>query len=106
MSGMVPQTKGRYYSQEYGYWNTDTSTEYDKKFDILIFYCISEDGKTIDRIYVIPKKEIIKSKNITIYKNIEIWRNSVIPYEKYQVTEEELKKNNDIWRKIMIYGEK
>lgn len=68
----------------------------------MICYCISKDGKRIERIYVIPFLEINGRICISIIKsptnNMGI---PVIPwYEKYRVNEKELKKANEIWKEI------
>ena len=70
--------------------------EHIKKFDILIFYCISEDGKTIERIYIFLKEEIRIS-------SIGIYENSPKRFEKYRATDDEiLKKTNELWKEIII----
>lgn len=97
----VIQTKGRHYNSAYGEWNTDIRNEHNKKFDVLIFYCANEDGNIIERIYIFPKKELIKIKSIKIYKN----STRGTSYEKYRITDkEELKKVNEIWKDIVKYN--
>jgi len=99
--GKRPQTKGRWYDSRNRYWHFGSiEREWEKEFDYEICYCASRDGKIIERIYIIPKKEIKdKRKSISIYKNpsrCEPW------YEQYRITDEEtIKKVNDIWKKII-----
>jgi len=82
--GKIPQTKGRHYDPIRKCWSQTVYAEHDKEFDILILYCVSEDGKKIERIYIIPKEEIIKVTSISIY--ISKWsRISKIPYGQYRV---------------------
>lgn len=103
----ILQTKGRLYYPIERYWNIDIrnlQSEESSKFDNLIFYCASKDGKTIDRIYIILKKEIMKRSSITICKNpTDRWGNSITPwYEQYRVKDEEtINKVNDIWEQII-----
>jgi len=99
LSGKTPLTRGRYYDQKRKRWDA-ASIERDwyKKFDILIFYCISKDGKVIERIYIFPIYEIINRKCISAYNSPtnNAW------YEKYRVSgEEELKKANKFWNEII-----
>lgn len=96
LSNKIPQTRGRRYSPIYRRWDQNLDLEYIKKFDILIFYCISEDGKTIERIYIFPKEEI-KVSSIGIYEN------SPRIFEKYRVTDSDvLKKANELWKEVII----
>lgn len=95
LSEKIPQTEGRHYEPLYERWTfAGLDREWFKKFDVLICYCISEDGNTIERIYIFPKEEIIKT-GIAIYKIVKRW----FPwYENYRVKDEKiLKKVNDIW---------
>lgn len=104
LSGKIPQIKGRHYNPVYGRWNTHVSEEHKKKFDILILYCISEDGHIIERIYIFPKDKIIDIIGITITRcpTDNIGRARIGIYEEYRVTgEEELKKANEIWSEIV-----
>lgn len=70
----------------------------------MILYCISTDGKVIERIYIIPKKEIINRKTISIFKKSsrhEPW------YEQYRVKSEDvLRQVNKIWKKIIMENNK
>jgi hypothetical protein len=102
----IIQTKGRSYDSYNRYWITSgLNRDWKKEFDYLIFYCTSEDGNIIDRIYIIPSWEIIEIKGFAIVKNPTIGWNSIpfIPwYEKYRVKDEEtIKKVNEIWQKIL-----
>lgn len=98
--GMIYQTKGKLYDQRNRCWILNCENENYKDFDFLIFYCASKDGKNIERIYVIPKEEIIKRKNITIYKNPS---KGVSWYENYRVKDENiLNYVNEKWLKINI----
>lgn len=105
--GRIPQTQGRLYNSKYGCWLGfgPLEREWNKKFDYMIYYCASEDGKIIERIYEIPKFETTGRTCISIYKNPMNTRGTgpIIPwYEKYRVKdEEEIKKINDIWKKII-----
>lgn len=98
--GKVPQTKGSNYHKKYGSWEFGClDTEWNKEFDIEILWCISEDGMSIERGYIIPKK-VIRQKTISIVKNPS---KGVQWYEEYRVIDEEtLKKINIIWKKIII----
>lgn len=62
-------------------------------------FCISKDGRIIERVYIIPWTEIIKRKGISVYKNPT---KGILWYEKYRLKdEEELKNVNKIWNKII-----
>ncbi len=98
LSGKIPLTRGRYYDPNRKCWSaTSIERDWHKEFDILVFYCVSEDGNTIERVYIIPKYEIIKRKCISACKNTcNAW------YEKYKVSEEEdLKNANKFWDEII-----
>lgn len=43
--------------------------EQNKPFDNIILYCLNEDKRNMERVYIIPKKEIITRGKITISKN-------------------------------------
>ncbi len=100
LSGKVPQTKCRLFDRSigaYGGWCCTTKDEIEKEFDILIFYCISKDGKIIERIYIFIKDVIINS-GISIVKNPS---RGVPWYEQSRVTDEYiLEKTNKIWRQF------
>ena len=99
ITGLIYQTKSKRYDPINRCWKHHWEREHNKGFDILVFYCISKDGKTIEMIYEFPKFEVIKRTGTAIYKYVlrgPHW------YEKYRVTnEEELKKVNKIWREIL-----
>lgn len=102
----VPLTQGRRYNSFERMWCfTHLDRDRDKEFDVLIAYCISKDGRKIERIYIFPKEEVIKRKTISIYKNPMNTRgtNSIIPwYEQYRIKDEEvIVKVDDIWNKII-----
>jgi len=64
----------------------------------------SADGNVIERIYIIPKKEIKgKRSSITIYKyrvSGLLYKNGW--YEQYRVKDEEvMNKVNEIWKEII-----
>jgi hypothetical protein len=68
----------------------------------MVCFCISEDGKIVERIYKLPYK-IVRNKTgmcITKYNSVGDlhmfgW------YEKYEVTDkDELRKANEIWSDI------
>ncbi len=105
--GKRPETKGRFYNSTYKWWNfAPLDSDWNKEFDYEICYCVSEDGNVIERIYEIPKKEIIGRRCIGIYKSPMNSHNTsiIIPwYDKYRVIDEEtIKIVNDIWNKIII----
>lgn len=96
----IPQTKGRLYNSKNGLWSFGgLERESGKKFDVIICYCASKDGKIIERLYIFPKEEIEDMKGITITRDSSrraAW------YEKYRIKDEETLKNiNDIWNKII-----
>lgn len=102
LSGKIPQTKGRTCLSIADQWNAHVESEFDKEFDILIYYCISRDGTFIERIYIIPKDDIDISA-ICVTKNpTDSYGNSIIgKYEKYRVTDNEfMNKSNKIWQEI------
>lgn len=94
---------GRYIASDgeeryYKGWHASFLREHGKVFDHLIYYCASEDGKKIERIYIFPWKEVTNRTGISIYLNSlqYTW------YEKYRLKdEEEVKKVNKIWRLII-----
>lgn len=99
--GKVPQTKGNsllVYRQgllEYENWSQTFTSELDKEFDILIFYCVSKDRNTIDRIYIFPKSDVQNHKSVRIYKDTYGW------YGPFRVEDEKiLEYVNGIWKYI------
>lgn len=103
LSGKIPQTKGRRYNTDRKSWQLATEREWYKEFDVVIVYCVSKDRKYIERIYIIPKEEILEIKCIAIYKydsKGNLYENGW--YEKYRVKDEKvLEYANKIWKKIL-----
>lgn len=104
----IIQTKGCLYSFEYRSWRQDFRSEHNQiakgfKFDVLISYCASEDGKIIERIYIFPKEEMTERKGVSIYKFDKfgkLYENGW--YEQYRVKDGKiLKKVNEIYKNIM-----
>ncbi len=105
LSGNIPQTRGRYYNKTYGAYPSfgNFEREWHKKFDIIICWCASTDGKTIERGYIILKKEIYDSNTKTGKMNITIVKNPSKggKYEQYRITDDkELININEIWNQI------
>lgn len=101
---IIYQTKISWYKSTYKYWKNCLERELHKEFDQLIFYCISKDGKIVERIYIFPKNEIIKRTGISIYKNpTDCSGDPIIPwYEKYRIIDEKIiNEINEIWKKIL-----
>jgi len=99
----IIQTKGVFYDTIEQTWHHgDITSEHNKEFDYLIFYCASKDGKIIERIYIFPKKEVVKRTSITIRKNPS---KGVQWYEQYRVKEEYvitvITNVNTIWKYII-----
>ncbi len=92
IKGSIYQTKGRLFD---GYrWNQNIESEHYKEFDILIFYCANANGTIIERIYEIPREEILKWKSISIFNDLQKrW------YDKYRINNE-ITMVNDIWKKL------
>lgn len=100
----IIQTQGRictivsHGSEGWGFSNFQR--EFLKQNDNTICYCISKDGKTIERIYIFPKYETYRM-TITIVKNPTKKRYVKQWYEKYRVTDKEIiMKGNEIWINI------
>lgn len=94
----------RFYSTKYKRWSfTELARYHNKKIDYIISYCISSDGKTIERIYIFPIKEIVNRIGITILKYDKTGNLYILGwYEQYRIKDEEtIKKANDIWREII-----
>lgn len=97
----VVQTKGRRLNIKYQRWQAHWIEEHLKEFDNLILYCASQDGYIIERIYIFPWDEVIKSNGITIPKYPSESRGPYW-YENYRVIDENiLKEVNNIWRNII-----
>lgn len=102
------QTKGCRYNNIDRCWRQDLSSLHKVvykgfEFNTLILYCFNKDGKTIERIYTIPKKECLDRTTIGIYKNpTNNFGRPIIPwYEQYRISDEDIiKKVNNIWKKI------
>lgn len=94
-TGLFHQIQMRCYNRRY--WRFGSfEGEWEKKFEDTVCFCISEDGKIIERIYKFLWKEIMIVKTIYVYEN-----NSIGWYEKYRVKDEEiLIRANNIWEKL------
>jgi hypothetical protein len=102
----IPQTRGKLYDSYNRFWVFGgLEREWFKEFDVIICYCTNKDGKIIERIYIIPKKEIKDKRTcISIYKNPTDSHgdHKTSWYDKYRIIDEEtIKKVNDIWKKII-----
>ena len=95
----ILQTKSRRYDPYEQSWKfSHLDREWKKEINNMIFWCISNDGKNIERGYIIPKEEILKRTCVNIYKRPSRggW------YEQYRITNKEtIKKANDIWKEII-----
>lgn len=105
----ILQTKGCLYNQLDRRWALSFIREHNQiekgfEFDTLILYCASKDKNIIERIYIIPVEEIINRNSIAVMKNPLKNGKPMIPwYERYRVKDEdELKKVNKIWGKIIL----
>ncbi len=103
-TGLFHQIRGKWYDPINRFWGfTDFGRERHKEFEDIVCYCIGRDGKTIERIYIFPKKEIMNRTGVTIFKNPkDRWNNSVFSwYDQYRVKDKcELNKANDIWKSL------
>lgn len=115
-TGLHYQVKASYYSSIDTCWNANFQNEIKSirrgfRFSYLYLFCISKDGKRIERVYKIPEEEIeIIEKDITKRKTIRVYKsptdnhgNHITPwYEQYRILNEseELKKLNEIWKEI------
>ena len=63
----------------------------------IIVYCADKDGETIERIYIFPKEEVIKSKTVSIVKNPT---KGIQWYEKYRLEEDIVIHVNDIFKNL------
>ncbi len=99
LCGKIPQTKGRQYSPEHRWW---MFSDMQQNCDIMICYCISEDGDYIERIYVFSKEKI-PGTHIAILKHdpngnpyrIEKYKDSRVIDEKF------LDNANNVWKEII-----
>jgi len=99
-TGLYHQVQGHYYNYIDGIWYfSGLEREWKKIYDNMICFCISKDGKIVERIYKFPKEEIMRITNIGITKNSSRasgW------YEQYKVLDEkELERANEIWNEII-----
>jgi hypothetical protein len=105
-TGLYHQVQGRHYNSERGYWGVfgNFEREWDKKFATMICFCISNDRKTVERIYKFSENIVKDKSGITIVKNPMNTRGtkSIISwYEDCRVTDkDELNRSNEIWRRI------
>lgn len=101
----IIQTKGAKYNVIHEWWGFYFESECNKTFNYEICYCSSEDGKKIERVYIIPKLEIVCITGIQIRKNPTIGRynSPYVPwYDKYRVKDKDiLKIINRFWQKII-----
>jgi hypothetical protein len=105
-TGLYHQIQGHNYNCIERRWaHTNFAREWHKKYEDMVCFCLSKDGKTVERIYKFLKKEIDKRWSINIYKNPTVGRYGVPyvqSYEDYRITDEdELRKANDIWKEIL-----
>ncbi len=89
-------TKREYIYHE-GWKLSHFENEWLKKYESMICFCFSKDGKIIERIYIFPSWIIIEKNDISIYKNnVAGW------YEKYRVKDEkEINRANDTWHNML-----
>ena len=104
-TGFYHQVQGHNYNSLEGLWPfTHFDREWKKKYEDMVCFCLSKDGKIVERIYIFPKEEIDKRTIIGVYKtSTDRWGNKKIHwYEQYRVKdEEELKRANSIWKAIV-----
>jgi hypothetical protein len=103
ITGLIYQTKSKWYDPINRSWKHSWKREQNKTFDKLILYCISKDGKTVERIYIFPREEILERSSVCIVK-YQLRKSSGVLYwyEEFRVTnEDELKKVNKIWEEIL-----
>lgn len=99
-TGSYHQVQGRYYNSERGLWRSnDFKREQKKKFETIVCFYFSEDGKIVERIYKFPENVVKNKGSATIIKNPvkgAHW------YEHYRITDEEkLMEANRIWTQIL-----
>jgi hypothetical protein len=103
-TGLYHQVQGRSFNSGRGFWEFGFERDWTKEFVDMACLCFSKDGKIVERIYILPKKEIERVKTLAIVKNpTDAHGNPIIPrYEQYRITDEkELKKANEIWKNII-----
>lgn len=96
----IIQTKGRLYNSYHQMWVfSGLEREWNKIFNYEICYCVSKDGKKIERLYIFPKEEIKKRTSIGIYKNP---LRKIQWYEEYRIKDEKiLELVNKLWQEII-----
>lgn len=101
-TGLYHQVQGHYYNSRSGCWPfSGFEREWGKTFEDMVCFCMSKDGKIVERIYKFPKKEIDIRKSLCICKDDSHGNPIISWYGKYRTTDEDvLKKANDIWKKI------
>lgn len=79
----IIQSKGAIYNTSDRSWCIYVESEHEKEFDYIIVHCMDNYTKNVERVYIFPKKVVIKRSHIRIYKNPSryTW------YEKYRVDE-------------------
>lgn len=96
-TGLYHQVQGRFFDSICGFWQFDLREEHNKEFKDMVCFCYSEDGKTIERIYIIPKSEIILRATVSILKYRK--RKGRGWYEQYREDDEEVANANKIMTK-------
>lgn len=86
-------------------WNGNIfAAEINKKYEIMILWCINEDGLSEDglrvgRGYILPKEKIVEQTGISV---IKIPSRGIQWYEQYRIRDEKIiKKANEIWKEIL-----
>ncbi len=99
-TGLYYQVKIAYYNPKKRCWSQNFKNLHNSiirgfRFKSLFIFCVSEDGKRIERIYEISEKEVICRTGVAIVKNPS---RGVQWYEQYRLEDkDELEKVNDIW---------
>lgn len=96
----IDKDYGRIQVKSKSSWHGDWSIYFGREhnFDTLFVLCNNDDindGKRIERVYVIPEKELYGITGITILKN----DNS--KWEKFRLREEHIKLYNDLYKDLM-----
>lgn len=99
-TGLYHQVQGRYYNSKRGLWRSnDFKKEQKKKFETMVCFYFSEDGKIVERIYKFPENVVKNRGSVKIVKSPV---KGIHWYQQYRITDEdELKKANNIWKKIV-----
>lgn len=103
LSRKIPQTQGRHFTISIGAkggWPFRSfAAEINKKYEIMILWCINEDGLRVERGYILPKEKIAEQTSISV---IKIPSRGIQWYEQYRITDEKIiKKANEIWKEIL-----